>query len=49
MSNKVLTIQSKFSTIGEIQDATPDEIRMKMIKDVRIEKIKNAVVEYMAG
>lgn len=42
-------LRSKFNNIGEIQDASPDEIRMKQIQDVRIEKIKNAVIEYMAG
>lgn len=42
-------LKSKFNTIGEIQDASPDEIRMRQIQDVRIDKIKNAVTEYMAG
>lgn len=42
-------IKTKFSTVGEIYDANLDEIRMKYIQDVRIEKIKNAAIEYMAG
>lgn len=42
-------LKTKFSTIGELQDAKIDDIRMYRIQDVRIEKIKNAVTEYMAG
>ncbi|MEY8426841.1 hypothetical protein AALA00_03785 [Lachnospiraceae bacterium 46-15] len=42
-------IKKKFSTVGEIYDADIDDIRMKYIQDVRIEKIKNAAIEYMAG
>lgn len=43
------SLKTKFSTIGELQDAKIDDIRMYRIQDVRIEKIKNAVTEYMAG
>ena len=42
-------LKNKFSTIGEIYDAELDDIRMPYIQDVRIEKIKNAAIEYMAG
>ena len=42
-------LKTKFSTIGELQDAKIDDIRMYRIQDIRIEKIKNAVTEYMAG
>lgn len=42
-------VKAKFTTVGEIYDAELDEIRMKYIQDVRIEKIKNAAIEYMAG
>lgn len=43
------SLKTKFSTIGELQDAKIDDIRMYRIQDVRIEKVKNAVTEYMAG
>ena len=50
LSTKIIErIRSKFSTVGEIYDAELDELRMKYIQDVRIEKIKNAAIEYMAG
>lgn len=50
LSNKIIErIKNKFSTVGEIYDADIDELRMKYIQDVRIEKIKNAAIEYMAG
>lgn len=42
-------IKTKFTTVGEIYDADMEEIRMKYIQNVRIEKIKNAAIEYMAG
>lgn len=42
-------LKTKFTTIGELQDAKIDDIRMYRIQDVRIEKVKNAVTEYMAG
>lgn len=42
-------LKNKFNTIGEIYDAELDDIRMPYIQDVRIEKIKNAAIEYMAG
>lgn len=50
LSEKIITrLSNKFSNIGEIYDATIDEIRMKYIQDVRTERIKNAAIEYMAG
>jgi hypothetical protein len=50
LSNKIiLRLKNKFNNIGEIYDATLDEIRMKYIQDVRVERIKNAAIEYMAG
>lgn len=50
LSPKIIErIKVKFTTVGDIYDADIDEIRMKYIQDVRIEKIKNAAIEYMAG
>ena len=50
LSSKIKTrLNTKFSNIGEIYDAEPDNIKMHYIKEVRVEKIKNAVIEYMAG
>jgi hypothetical protein len=50
LTPKIITrLKRKFTTIGEIYDAKPDDIRMAYIQDVRIEKIKNAAIEYMAG
>lgn len=50
LSKKLKTrLATKFHNIGEIYDAEPDYIRMPYIQDVRIEKIKNASIEYMAG
>lgn len=50
LSDKILErIKKKFTTIGEIYDADLEDLRMKYIQDVRIEKIKNAAIEYMAG
>ncbi|OMP67180.1 hypothetical protein BTO28_08610 [Domibacillus epiphyticus] len=50
LSHKIVSrLKTKFNTIGEIYDAKIDDIRMSYIQDVRIEKIKNAAVEYMAG
>ncbi|WP_347940355.1 hypothetical protein AAEY33_22270 [Peribacillus simplex] len=50
LSSKIVKrLMNKFSTIGEIYDAKFDDIRMDYIQDVRIEKIKNAAIEYMAG
>jgi len=50
LSNKIaLRLSVKFNNVGEIYDAEIDEIRMKYIQDVRVELIKNAVIEYMAG
>lgn len=48
-SRLIERLSGKFSTVGEIYDAAADDIRMKYIQDVRIEKIKNAAIEYMAG
>lgn len=45
----IIRLKGKFSTIGEIFDADLDDIRMRYIQDVRIEKVKNAAIEYMAG
>ncbi|KZE43579.1 hypothetical protein [Rossellomorea marisflavi] len=50
LSDKIITrLSYKFSNIGEIYDATIDDIRMKYIQNVRAERIKNAAIEYMAG
>jgi len=50
LSSRIIErVKTKFTTVGEIYDADMDEIRMKYIQDVRIEKIKNAAIEYMAG
>ncbi len=50
LSHKIVNrLKVKFNTIGEIYDAKLDDIRMEYIQDVRIEKIKNASIEYMAG
>jgi len=50
LSKKIKTrLATKFHNIGEIYDAEPNDIRMHYIQDVRIEKIKNASIEYMAG
>jgi len=42
-------VRQKFSNIGEIYDSELDEIRMRYVQDVRIVKVKNAAIEYMAG
>lgn len=42
-------LKGKFTNIGEIYDAPLEEIRMEYIQDVRIEVVKNAAIEYMAG
>ncbi|WP_217581555.1 hypothetical protein [Lysinibacillus sp. GbtcB16] len=50
LSHKIISrLSEKFTNIGEIYDASIDEIRMKYIQDVRAERIKNAAIEYMAG
>jgi hypothetical protein len=50
LSDRIATrLGAKFNNVGEIYDADIDEIRMKYIQDVRVELIKNSVVEYMAG
>lgn len=50
LSAKIITrLKSKFQNIGEIYDSELDEIRMNYIQDARINIIKNAALEYMAG
>jgi len=50
LSSKITDrLKTKFTNVGEIYDAEMDELRMKYIQDVRVELIKNAVIEYMAG
>lgn len=50
LSDKITgRLKAKFQNIGEIYDAEIDDIRMSYIQDVRVEKIKNTVIEYMAG
>ncbi|WOO46562.1 hypothetical protein RY820_04850 [Bacillus subtilis] len=50
LSEKIITrLSNKFTNIGEIYDASIDDIKMKYIQDVRSEKVKNAAIEYMAG
>ncbi|MBD5527685.1 MAG: hypothetical protein HDR02_04630 [Lachnospiraceae bacterium] len=50
LSSKIIErLKTKFSTIGEIYDTDIENIRMKYIQDVRVEKIKSAAIEYMAG
>lgn len=50
LSEKIVDrLSEKFSNIGELYDADESQIRMKYIQDVRVKKINNAVLEYMAG
>ena len=50
LSNKITDrLKTKFGNVGDIYDAEMDELRMKYIQDVRVELIRNAVIEYMAG
>ncbi|MBY0086542.1 hypothetical protein [Brevibacillus brevis] len=50
LSPKIIErLKFKFVNIGEVYDAELDDLRMKYIQDVRIEMIKNAAIEYMAG
>jgi len=50
ISSKIAArLENKFSNVGDLYDAEIEEIKMKYIKDVRARKIKNAVIEYMAG
>jgi len=42
-------IKTKFENIGELYDCDVEELRMKYIQDVRINTIRNAVLEYMSG
>ncbi|MCT2534777.1 hypothetical protein NC661_04440 [Aquibacillus koreensis] len=50
LSEKIISrLNEKFTYVGEIYDATIDEIKMKYIKDVRAERVKSAAIEYMAG
>lgn len=41
--------KEKFDNIGEVYDADLDDIRTRYVQDVRINLIKNAAIEYMAG
>ena len=50
LSDKIVfRLSKKFDNIWDLYDADIDTIRMNYIQDVRVELIKNAVVEYMAG
>ena len=50
LSDKMIKrLKEKFNNIGVIYDAEDSEIKMKYIKDIRVTKIKTAVMEYMAG
>ncbi len=50
LSVKIINrIKTKFKDIGELYDCDVEEIRMKYIQDVRINTIRNAVLEYMSG
>jgi hypothetical protein len=50
LSVKILNrIKSKFNNIGELYDCDIEELRMKYIQDVRINLIRNSVLEYMSG
>ncbi len=50
LSDKIINrLKEKFNNIGEIYDADIEDIRMKYIQDVRVELVKNAAIEYMAG
>lgn len=50
ISHKIITrLKTKFNNIGEIYDSDVNQIRMRYIQDVRINLIKNAALEYMAG
>jgi len=50
LSRKIIyRLSAKFKNIGELYDADIEDIRMKYIQDVRVEKTRNSVLEYMAG
>jgi len=50
LSFKIINrIKTKFNNIGELYDCDVEDIRMKYIQDVRINTIRNAVIEYMSG
>lgn len=50
LSVKIINrIKTKFQNIGELYDCDVEDIRMKYIQDVRINTVKNAVLEYMSG
>ena len=50
LSSKLITrIKTKFSNIGELYDCDVEDLRMKYIQDVRINAVRNVVLEYMSG
>ena len=50
LSDKIASrLKVRFNNIGDLYDAADDEIRMSYIKEVRVNKIRTAVKEYMAG
>lgn len=50
LSRKLINrIKTKFSNIGELYDCDVEDIRMKYIQDVRINAVRNVVLEYMSG
>lgn len=50
LSMKIVNrIKTKFNNVGELYDCDVEDIRMKYIQDVRINTIRNAVLEYMSG
>jgi hypothetical protein len=42
-------LKQKFDNIGELYDCDIEELRMKYIQDVRINLVRNSVLEYMSG
>lgn len=50
LSEAIITrLSTKFFNVGELYDATEEEIRMRYIQDYRISKIQGVVKEYMSG
>ena len=50
LSKKIIDrVKAKFGNIGELYDCDIEDLRMKYIQDVRINLIRNAVLEYMSG
>lgn len=45
----IIRLKERFLTVGEVYDADVEDIKMRYIKEVRSEQIKNAAIEYMAG